>query len=90
MKSSKADIAKLLLRYKDAFSNTELSKDKLALYAELLQDIPMDKLEKAMPECARTLKFFPSVAEIREEASKIPTVVYGDGFREVNGTKFYM
>lgn len=90
MKSSRADIGKLLLRYKNAFSNTELSKEKLALYTELLQDIPMEKLEKAMPECAKTLKFFPSVAEIREEANKIPTVVYGDGWQEFNGMRIYI
>lgn len=70
MKSNKADIGKLLLRYKAAFSNTELTKDKLTLYAELLQDVPMENLEKAMVECAKTVKFFPSVAEIRQEANK--------------------
>jgi hypothetical protein len=89
MKSSKADIGKLLLRYKAAFSNTELTKEKLALYAELLQDIPMEKLEKAMVECAKTVKFFPSVAEIRQEANKIPTIIRGDGYEEVNGLRIY-
>ena len=89
MKSSRADIGKLLLRYKDAFSNTELSKEKLTLYAELLQDIPMEKLEKAMFECAKTVKFFPSVAEIRQEANKIPTIIRGDGYEEVNGLRIY-
>ena len=89
MKSSRADIGKLLLRYKDAFSNTELSKEKLTLYAELLQDIPMEKLEKAMIECAKTVKFFPSVAEIRQEANKIPTIIRGDGYEEVNGLRIY-
>ena len=75
MKSNKADSGKLLLRYKAAFSNTELTKEKLALYAELLQDIPMEKLEKAMIECAKTLKFFPSVAEIRNAFSDNDTGV---------------
>jgi hypothetical protein len=89
MKSNKADIGKLLLRYKAAFSNTELTKDKLTLYAELLQDIPMEKLEKAMVECAKTVKFFPSVAEIRQEANKIPTIIRGDGYEEVNGLRIY-
>lgn len=89
MKSSKADIGKLLLRYKAAFSNTELTKDKLTLYAELLQDVPMEKLEKAMIECAKTVKFFPSVAEIRQEANKIPTIIRGDGYEEVNGLRIY-
>jgi hypothetical protein len=89
MKSSKADIGKLLLRYKAAFSNTELTKDKLTLYAELLQDVPMEKLEKAMVECAKTVKFFPSVAEIRQEANKIPTIIRGDGYEEVNGLRIY-
>ena len=89
MKSSKADIGKLLLRYKAAFSNTELTKEKLALYAELLQDVPMEKLEKAMVECAKTVKFFPSVAEIRQEANKIPTIIRGDGYEEVNGLRIY-
>lgn len=90
MKPSKADVGKLLLRYKAAFSNTELTKEKLALYAELLQDIPMEKLEKAMFECAKTLKFFPSVAEIRLEANKITTVEYGDGYEKINGRKLYI
>jgi hypothetical protein len=89
MKSSRADIGKLLLRYKDAFSNTELSKEKLTLYAELLQDIPVEKLEKAIIECAKTVKFFPSVAEIRQEANKIPTIIRGDGYEEVNGLRIY-
>ena len=90
MKANKADIGKLLLRYKDAFSNTELTKEKLALYAALLQDVPMEKLEKAMIECTKTLKFFPSIAEIRIEADKIPTVVHGDGYEEINGRKLYI
>jgi hypothetical protein len=89
MKSNKADIGKLLLRYKAAFSNTELTKDKLTLYAELLQDVPMEKLEKAMVECAKTVKFFPSVAEIRQEANKIPIIIRGDGYEEVNGLRIY-
>jgi hypothetical protein len=89
MKSNKADIGKLLLKYKAAFSNTELTKEKLTLYTELLQDIPMEKIEKAMIECAKTLKFFPSVSEIRKEANKIPTIIYGDGYEEIDGTRFY-
>jgi hypothetical protein len=49
----------------------------------------MEKLEKAMIECAKTVKFFPSVAEIRQEANKIPTIIRGDGYEEVNGLRIY-
>lgn len=36
------------------------------LYLEALANIPADLLQTAMAECAKTLKFFPKPAEIRE------------------------
>ena len=79
MMTNKAVIAKLILKYKNAFSNAELPPDKLKVYTELLQDIPMDNLEKAIIECAKTRRFFPTVSEIREEAKKF-SADNDDGF----------
>jgi hypothetical protein len=51
-----------------------LSADGVRAYASLLDDIPAVVLKVAMEQCAKDCKFFPSVAEIRDRATKISTV----------------
>ena len=78
LRTQKADITRMILKYKAAFSNTDMTKEKVLLYAELLQDVPIDKLEQAMIACAKSMKFFPTVSELRATAREMmsrPTVI---------------
>jgi hypothetical protein len=51
-----------------------LSAEGVRAYANLLEDVPAVVLKTAMEQCAKDCKFFPSVAEIRDRATKISTV----------------
>lgn len=46
----------------------KISDEFIAIYQEMLADIPDDVLIKAMKDCLLTCRFFPSIAEIREKA----------------------
>jgi hypothetical protein len=65
-------VERLMLKLATVFPNTHggiaQAAEKMRLYAELLQDIPYDILSAAFRSCALKHKFFPTVAEIREEA----------------------
>jgi hypothetical protein len=46
----------------------KISAEFIAIYQEMLADIPDDILVQAMKGCLLTCRFFPSIAEIREKA----------------------
>lgn len=62
-------VAKLAVLYPDRQMTDEEADARLALYVELLEDIPPDLLAAAFKAAAQRIKFFPSVAEIREFAA---------------------
>ena len=61
--------------------------DKLSydVWANLFQDINDDDFMRAVKECALTLKFFPTVAVIREMALKRDTKLSSEAWTEVLG-----
>ena len=67
-----AEISRMIGKLAVLFPNAKLSdaeaRAQNELYADLLSDIPQDVLGGAFRKCAQTLKFFPTVAEIRAAA----------------------
>lgn len=67
-----AMMAKLAIGYPGQRVSDREADARLELYTEQLSDIPPDVLGMAFREAVRTIKFFPSIAEIRAIASKLP------------------
>lgn len=61
-------IGKIAILFPNAKLSTSEAEAQNQLYVELLSDIPADILGGAFRKCAQTLKFFPTVAEIRSAA----------------------
>lgn len=62
-------IGKLSLGYPSAKVSDEEADARLELYADALADIPADILGRACMAAVQTRKFFPSVAELREDCT---------------------
>lgn len=68
-------VADALERMAGFYPNATITAEQLADYADDLADLPAEAVVQAVRECYRTLKFFPSLAEIRQRV----TEVLGDG-----------
>lgn len=70
------DIDRMMLKLALGYPNQRLSdseaEGRMELYAEQLSDIPFDILALGFAAAVRTLKFFPTVAELREMAMSQP------------------
>lgn len=70
--ADQAEVSRMIGKLSVLFPNAKLSEAEASaqnqLYAELLSDIPQDVLGGAFRKCAQTLRFFPTVAEIRSAA----------------------
>jgi hypothetical protein len=53
------------------FPSAELTANNIKGYVWSLSDLPLVVLQAAMTRCVDTLKFFPTVAEIRENAEAV-------------------
>ena len=69
--SSKDDIAKVICQYIPMFQACKLEKKSLAIYAKLLQDLPLENITMAFEILVTQTKFFPTVAEVREVAERL-------------------
>ncbi len=65
-------MAKLVVAYPAAKVSVEEANARLDVYAEQLSDIPADVLMAGAMAAARTMKFFPSISEIRAAAMSQP------------------
>lgn len=65
-----AAVGKLALAYRQ-----ELSPESAAVYAENLQDIPVDLLGATVQEIIEHGKFFPAISELRMTAARIAGLV---------------
>jgi hypothetical protein len=67
------EVSRMIGKLAILFPNAKLSESEARaqnqLYVELLSDIPQDVLAAAFRKCAQTVKFFPTVAEIRSAAA---------------------
>lgn len=61
-------LGKLSVMFPNTNTSTAEAKARVALYAEMLSDIPADILSQAFRKVAMSSKFFPTVAEIRSAA----------------------
>ena len=53
------------------FQERSVSEEFVAIYQELLEDLPDEVLIKAVRECLLRCRFYPTIAEIRERAEPI-------------------
>lgn len=74
--STPRQINKMMTRLALAYPNAKLSVEeasaRLELYEQMLADIDVDLLGAAFAAAVKTLKFFPSVAELRDLAMSQP------------------
>lgn len=70
-------IVKLLGEYKTAFPHSKVEPASLIVYAKCLKGLSMAELEGALLNILATSKFFPSVAEILEQAKAIRETASG-------------
>src|SRR5262245_19720404 len=63
----KARISEMLAALSTVY-RVEIEQKTYRAYAPMLCDIPLEVLEVALEQCGAELKFFPSVAEIRDRA----------------------
>lgn len=56
------------------YPNTEISKELVAMYVRLLQDIPSDELQTIVDQAVATSKFLPTIAELRDMRHSLQTV----------------
>ena len=80
-------VVKMLTVLVLAFPNAKIEKGSIDVYARDLADIPEDVLDLACQECRVTLRFFPTIAEIRDAAAKLQSGVdslppAGEAWRE--------
>ncbi len=69
--ATKPDVNRIMTMLAMAYPRFSLPKETIAVYARLLEDIPVDELEAAGLHCATTLEFFPSVHELRAAVSDL-------------------
>jgi hypothetical protein len=65
-------MTKLALGYPNQKLTDVEAEARMELYAEQLADIPYDMLGPAFAAAIRTLKFFPTIAELRDLATAQP------------------
>jgi hypothetical protein len=56
-----------------AYPSVEVTEQTIRTYVWSLMDLPVPTLSTAIERCRDTAKFFPSIAEIRENAGAIST-----------------
>lgn len=70
-----------------------VSREKLAIYAENLQDLDAESLSLACASAAKSCKFFPTVAHIREHAEKraghdAPNLAWDKIVKKIEGWRY--
>lgn len=74
----KQEIAKVVATYLAAFPQSKLTDAGLLVYVEALQQLDIATIKAALSKLMRTSKFFPSVAEIYEQAEAMTRHVKQD------------
>ena len=75
--SHEAEIIKTLMPYLMAFPQSKMNEGSLIVYARALSSISVAEIDAAMLKLMRTVKFFPAVAEIFEQAGNIKNFAIG-------------
>lgn len=69
--SDQIEIIELLTPYLMAFPQSKMNDGSLIVYAKALSPLSIPEIDAAMLKLMRTMKFFPSVAEIFEQAEDV-------------------
>ncbi len=69
--TDQVEIIKLLTPYLMAFPQSKMNDGSLIVYAKALSPLSIAEIDAAMLKLMRTVKFFPSVAEIFEQADDV-------------------
>ena len=64
-------VSLMMARLARAFPRETLTPERVALYTEMLADIPDPILAQAADTLILTAKFFPAISEIREQAAEL-------------------
>lgn len=75
--TQEARIIKLLTPYLMAYPQSKMNEGGLIVYAKALRALPLEQIEAAMNKSLRTMRFFPSVAEIFAEAESVTRYING-------------
>lgn len=98
--SRESDVVRVLKPYIAAFPQAKINDGTLLVYARALAYLPPELIDAAMLKLLRTLKFFPSVAEIIEAAEGLvelaegkalptPAEAWGEAMREARAKFVY-
>ena len=71
-------VALVLARLARAFPRETLTPERVALYTEMLSDIPEPILVQAADTLILTSRFFPAISEIREQAAELTVSLPSD------------
>lgn len=71
-------IIKTLTPYLMAYPQSKMNEGGLMIYAKALANLSVEEIDAAMLKLTLTLKFFPSIAEIFEEARNMRDVSEGE------------
>lgn len=69
--SNPEEVAQILGMLSVSFPNFKLPPATMKMYAMMLEYLPVEVLRSAVLECASKCKFFPTIAEIRENAEPL-------------------
>jgi Cu/Ag efflux pump CusA len=72
-----AEIIQTLMPYLMAFPQSKMNEGSLIVYARALSSLSIAEIDAAMLKLMRTVKFFPSVAEIFEQSANMKTFATG-------------
>ena len=60
------DTGTVLKQLFSCYPNTEITAGTAAMYMRLLSDIPADELQTIVDQAVATMKFLPTIAELRD------------------------
>ena len=75
--SHEAEIIKTLMPYLMAFPRSKMNEGSLIVYARALSSLSVVEIDAAMLKLMRTVKFFPTIAEIFEQADNVKNFAIG-------------
>ena len=67
--TNEKEIIRILAPYLVAYPQCKVTAEALIVYANALKTLSLTQIQMAMDKLIRTSKFFPSVAEIYEDAA---------------------
>lgn len=92
---TKQEAMKLVALLKAGWPRQELGAETISLYADMLKDIPLAEAQAAVQRIVQTSKWFPTIAEIREQVAEArcaldpPELAWGEVQRAISSVGAY-